>query len=108
MLFTELCMHLGYIILLKVQLGQLGMGGVVALAPCKAGPSLGLEQVQEGSISARPPIQTAEVSGACTVIYMTAFRLLMSVAPALSCTCTVIYMTGFRLLKSVAPAPLCT
>ncbi len=101
-------MHLGYIILLKVQLGQLGMGGVVALAPCKAGPSLGLEQVQEGSISARPPIQTAEVSGACTVIYMTAFRLLMSVAPALSCTCTVIYMTAFRLLKSVAPAPLCT
>lgn len=47
--------------LLQIQLGELGVTGVRALAPQQAGPCLGLQQVQESSIAAWPPIQTAEI-----------------------------------------------
>lgn len=60
-----LLVHLCDIILLQIQLGELGVTGVLALAPQQAGPCLGLQQVQEGSIAAWPPIQTAEVCCAC-------------------------------------------
>ncbi len=61
--------YLGYIIFQQVQLGQVGMGGVLAVGPQQAGPSLCLQQVQESPITAWPAIQTAEVSGTCTPSY---------------------------------------
>ena len=51
--------------LLQLNLSQLCVCGMLVAGACEAGPRLSLEQLQEGCIAVRPPIQAAEVCGIC-------------------------------------------
>ena len=59
--------HLGNIVLLQLQLGELCVCGMlVGGGGGEGGPRLGLQQGQEGSIAVWPPIQAAKVCATCT------------------------------------------
>ena len=58
--------HLSNINLLQLHLGQLCVCGMLVAGARETGAGLRLEEIQEGCIAVRPPIQAAEICGTCT------------------------------------------
>ena len=67
--------HLSNINLLQLHLGQLCMCGMLVAGASETGAGLRLEEIQEGCIAVRPPIQAAEICGTCTTASSSLFYL---------------------------------